>query len=108
MTAITTDQYNHLLNELTEMKILLQMYLQRGSSNGDRVGDIELAMEVTGYKKATIYKKIKVGMPHKKDGTKIFFSEKALREWMLKSDEKPVVPVKKKGPGRPSLLSQLS
>ncbi len=53
----------------------------QGPSN--RIGGLELAEEVTGFKRQTIANKVSRGeMPSYKQGGKRYFSEIALREWM--------------------------
>lgn len=104
---ITQQQYDHLIHKLDDLESLLKQSMGGGIS-GDRVGGVELAMEVTGYEKATVYKKIKRGMPHTKDGSKLFFSEKALREWMINPKKNTLSTTKPppKRPGRVSLLNR--
>ena len=52
-------------------------------ATGTRIGGIELAEEVTGYSKSTIYnKKHKGEIPFECEGGKLIFSEAALLEWI--------------------------
>ena len=64
---------------------------------GDRIGGMALAIEVTGYKKATIYQRVSEGaMPHLKDKKKLWFSEKALIGYLLGMNKKPKVAYEEK------------
>jgi hypothetical protein len=82
---------------------------------GDRIGGIDLAMEVTGYKRATIYQRVSEGvLPHSKDKRKLWFSEQALCEYLLSMNKTPKVAYEQKKEqfyspkksGRKSLLGQ--
>jgi len=55
----------------------------------DEIGGIELAMEITGKAKATIYS-LCAGrkIPHSKQGKKIYFSRNELLEWIKKGKRK--------------------
>jgi len=104
---LTQEHYNQLLEKLASIEAKLSIT----QVDHDRIGDISLAMEVTNYRKATIYKKIKETpcMPHRQDGTKLFFSEKELREWMItRRDPQPVQfpEPNRKNKRRPSLLDR--
>ena len=103
---VSQEQFNQLMDKLASIEAKLS-----ATTDHDRVGDISLAMEVTKYRKATIYKKIKETpcMPHRQDGTKLFFSEKELREWMItRKEPQPVVfpEPNRKNKRRPSLLDR--
>jgi predicted DNA-binding transcriptional regulator AlpA len=47
-----------------------------------RRGGMALAMEVTGYAKATLYKLVSAKeIPHRKKGAMVWFDEEELRKW---------------------------
>ena len=49
----------------------------------EEFGGIDLAVEVTGYAKPTIYSKVSSGsIPHSKRGRKLFFNKTELLEWI--------------------------
>lgn len=49
----------------------------------DKIGGIELAIQITGLKKATIYSHVHKGnIPHFKRGGKLYFSKTALQKWI--------------------------
>lgn len=78
----TEEKIDLLVQGIGELQVKMQSIINKSSN--DRVGGLPLAMEVTGYSKQTIYKKIKQGMPHsKKDGNVLRFSEKMMKEWMI-------------------------
>ena len=69
------------IDDLNEKVDLLLM----SSNRGNRVGGTELAMEVTGYKRSTIYAMVNNGtIPVHKDQKrrKLVFKEKDLLLWM--------------------------
>lgn len=52
-------------------------------ADADEIGGIELAMEVTGLAKPTIYGLCSVrNIPHSKRGKMLYFSRKELTEWL--------------------------
>ena len=49
----------------------------------DEIGGIELAMEITGLAKATIYSRASARtIPHRKKGKKLYFSREELTDWI--------------------------
>ena len=78
------------LNE-DELRTLILEVLESYSSSeqvstkpeADDIGGIEVAMEVTGLSKATIYSRCSLRtLPHRKKGKKLYFSRKELEEWI--------------------------
>lgn len=56
----------------------------------NRIGGIELAVEVTGMAKQTVYNMVSQRtLPHSKRGGRIFFEEEVLRNWMV-DNRRPV------------------
>jgi predicted DNA-binding transcriptional regulator AlpA len=103
---MSEEQYNSLMKKFNDLEVLLQKSIGEKVAGG-RVGGMSLAMEVTGYTRRTIYRKVNEGMPHSGEGTKLFFDEKELRDWMMKrkSNDKPeVIKQNKKNRRRPSLI----
>lgn len=53
------------------------------SDEADEIGNIELAMELTGKKKSTIYSLCgRREIPHFKKSGQLYFSKRALLEWL--------------------------
>lgn len=53
------------------------------NDNDDEIGGIELAVEITGKAKPTIYGLVSNRkIPHSKRGKKLYFSRKELTEWI--------------------------
>jgi|SRR5690606_34471982 len=76
---MSQEQFDAIMEKL----VIIQDLLERGA--GKRIGGIDLAMEVTGYKRATIYAKLKDPyrpIPHRKRGRKLIFLEEELRAWL--------------------------
>ena len=77
--AMSDDEFKSImLKEIKEIKALI------AKNNHKRIGGIELAVEVTGYKTATIYQMVmNERIPYKKvNSGKLVFSEEKLREWL--------------------------
>lgn len=61
----------------------------------DEIGGIELAIEITGLAKATIYGLVSTRkIPHSKKGKKLYFSRKELTEWITNGKRKTNAEVK--------------
>lgn len=57
----------------------------------DETGDVELAMQITGYARQTIYNKVmNRAIPHKKLGRKVVFSRQELEAWVAQHKRKTV------------------
>jgi excisionase family DNA binding protein len=55
----------------------------------DEIGGIELALELTGLAKPTIYSLVSTRkIPHSKRGKKLYFSRKELLEWLTTGKRK--------------------
>ena len=80
------NPFTILENKITNLEKMVEQLLARTNApppNDDVVGGINMASEVTGLKKATIYCKIgKKEIPHFKKGGKIYFSKKSLLDWL--------------------------
>ena len=62
---------------------------------GDVIGGLEMAMSVTGLKKADLYKKTsKKIIPHYKKYGTLFFSKKELLAWILSGKVKSIAELK--------------
>lgn len=78
------------LDRIESMILELKQRLDDREGPGYSVGNIELAVRLTGYAKSTIYKLVcERRIPHSKYGGKLFFDEKALMAW-IKSNERPM------------------
>lgn len=55
----------------------------------DRIGGIELAIEITGLAKPTIYSLVSTRkIPHSKQGKRLYFSRRELLEWLAAGKRK--------------------
>lgn len=62
---------------------------QEEKEREDEIGGIELAIELTGLAKPTIYGLVSERkIPHSKRGKKLYFSRKELKEWLTNGKRK--------------------
>jgi excisionase family DNA binding protein len=62
---------------------------QEEKEREDEIGGIELALELTGLAKPTIYSLVSTRkIPHSKRGKKLYFSRKELKEWLKEGKRK--------------------
>lgn len=55
----------------------------------DEIGGIELALEITGLAKPTIYSLVSTRkIPHSKRGKKLYFSRRELKDWLTMGKRK--------------------
>lgn len=63
--------------------------ISTAQTDTDEIGGIELAVEVTGLAKPTIYTKVSNRtIPHSKRGKKLYFSRRELNEWIANGKRK--------------------
>ena len=61
--------------------------LGAGNRPNKEIGGVELAVEVLGLTKQTIYKKVCLGeIPYMKRGGKLYFNRKKLEQWILEGE----------------------
>lgn len=99
-------QLQMIITKLGEFESFLR---ENGLVARDRIGGIELACEVTGYKANTIYQKVcSRAIPFNKPEGRLVFSENKLRHWMMEGDDtgnRQEVPLVIKKRGRKRKLS---
>ena len=79
------------LDRIESMVLELKHRLDERQSARHSVGNIDLAVRLTGYAKSTIYKLVcERRIPHSKYGGKLFFDEKAILAW-IKGNERPII-----------------
>jgi predicted DNA-binding transcriptional regulator AlpA len=79
------EEQFQVLKESLEKKMEQLFHLK--FNNRDRMGGLELAMEITGYKESSIYKKVELKeIPFYKQKRKLRFSEKALIAYMQEKE----------------------
>ena len=100
LTSLTLPEVRQIFRE--ELKTYFAnhpAFLESTSKTSDR-GGIELAERVTGLARQTIYGLVsRRAIPHDKRGKKLYFSEKALEQWISEGN-RPLagqsMPIKKR------------
>lgn len=73
----------------SELEKFFKNYLEPSNQTNDEIGGIELATEVTGKAKATIYSLCSNrSIPHSKKGKKLYFSRNELIDWIAQGKRK--------------------
>lgn len=79
------------LDRIESTVLDLKQRLDARKDQESAIGNIDMAVRLTGYAKTTIYKLVcQRRIPHSKQGRKLFFDEKALTAW-IKGNERPTV-----------------
>jgi len=80
LTQLSKADFKTLIRE--ELECFFANKVDIGSDDGE-LGGIELAMEITGLAKATIYTRVSSRtIPHRKRGKKLYFSRRELTDWI--------------------------
>ncbi len=83
---MANNPFEDLSNQLIELKQLVKQLLTQQpvlQTDRDEIGSVRLAMHVTGLSKQTVYTKAcKNQIPHFKKGGRLYFSKKALLDWI--------------------------
>jgi len=77
---ITTEEIQEIFRS-----VLAEFYRESISNAASlsEIGGVELAIEITGLAKSTIYSLVsKRAIPHSKRGKRLYFSRKALLDWI--------------------------
>ena len=87
LTQLSIPEVRQLLREELE-----QFFVQQQNSNkpdADEIGGIDLAVEITGKAKPTIYSLVHTRqIPHSKRGKQLYFSRAELLEWLKSGKRK--------------------
>lgn len=85
VTNLTLDDIKHAIrNELKNFFADVE-----DKKSDDEIAGIELAIEITGLAKATIYSLVSERrIPHSKRGKKLYFSRRELLEWLANGKRK--------------------
>lgn len=80
LTQLTPPDIRQLLRD--ELESFFAERLERRDDE-DEIGGVDLAMEITGLAKATVYSRASMRtIPHRKQGKKLYFSRKELNDWI--------------------------
>ncbi len=84
------NPFTILENKIEKLEKMIQLLLNQQKAAypapEDEIGGIELAIQITGLKKATIYSHVhKDNIPHFKRGGKLYFSKRALGNWITQN-----------------------
>lgn len=91
-TQLSIPEVRQLFREEIENFFKLNPIQQKIDS--DEIGGVELAMEITGKAKPTIYSLVsKSAIPCKKRGKKLYFSRNELTQWILDGKRKTVAEI---------------
>lgn len=85
VTNLTIDDISKAIRN--ELKSFFEQ--QEEKEREDEIGGIELAIEVSGLAKPTIYGLVsRREIPHSKRGKKLYFSRRELKEWLTTGKRK--------------------
>lgn len=87
LTQISDTEIRQLFRE--EIEAFFQTRTFPNQPEQDQIGGIELAMELTGLAKPTIYGLVSERkIPHSKQGKRLYFSRRELLEWVAAGKRK--------------------
>jgi len=87
VTNLTLDDITQAVRN--ELEIFFQNHAPPNQPEQDHIGGIELAIELTGLAKPTIYSLVSTRkIPHSKQGKKLYFSRRELLEWLAAGKRK--------------------
>lgn len=87
LTQISDAEIRQLFRE--EIQAFFQTRSFPNQTEQDTIGGIELAIEITGLAKPTIYGLVsKRKIPHSKQGKRLYFSRRELLEWLAAGKRK--------------------
>jgi excisionase family DNA binding protein len=93
-TQLSIPEVRQLFRE--ELKTFFaENQINQTQSDADEIGGVELAMQVTGKAKPTIYDLVhKRQIPHSKRGKHLYFSKRELLEWISSGKRKTASEIK--------------
>lgn len=82
LTQISSFEFQQMLRQ--EIKqIFVESRIGEMAAQTDQISGIDLAIEITGLAKATIYSLVSERkIPHSKRGKRLYFSRRELNEWL--------------------------
>jgi predicted DNA-binding transcriptional regulator AlpA len=81
LTIPTTDEIRVAVRD--ELATFFSLYQLQPTTEADEIGGVELAMEITGKAKPTIYSLCSERkIPHSKRGKQLYFSRRELLDWI--------------------------
>lgn len=87
LTIPTTDEIRAVVRD--ELSAYFSLHQFQPNTETDEIGGIDLAVEITGKAKPTIYGLVhKRLIPHSKRGKRLYFSRKNLTEWIISGQRK--------------------
>ncbi len=87
-TQLSVTEIRRLFREEIE-EFFAENKLNENQSNTDEIGGIDLAIQITGLAKPTIYGLVSERkMPHSKQGKRLYFSRQELTEWIKNGKRK--------------------
>lgn len=93
VTNLTLDDITQAVR--SELQTFFQNQTFSSQPEQDRIGGIELAAELTGLAKPTIYGLVSARqIPHSKRGKRLYFSRRELLEWLQAGKRKTQAEVK--------------
>ena len=89
LTQLSTPELQQIICDAVKTALAEQSLKQ--TTETDIIGGVELAMEITGKAKPTIYDLVhKRLIPHSKRGKQLYFSRRELLEWINSGKRKTV------------------
>src|SRR5215204_3524419 len=93
LTQISDTEIRQLFRE--ELETFFSVRGLSNQSEADQIGSIELAIELTGLAKPTIYGLVSERkIPHSKRGKRLYFSRHELLEWLKQGNCKTQAEIK--------------
>lgn len=81
LTIPTTDEIRAAVRD--ELSTFFSLYQFQPQPEADEIGGIDLAVQITGKAKPTIYSLVhERKIPHSKQGKQLYFSRKELIDWL--------------------------
>lgn len=88
LTQISDTEIRQLFREELE-NFFAENKIGENKTANEEIGDIDLAIEITGLAKPTIYGLVHGrSIPHSKSGRKLYFSRQELTEWLKQGKRK--------------------
>jgi excisionase family DNA binding protein len=92
-TIPTTDEIRSAIRD--ELAVFFSSYQIQPQPETDEIGGVEMAMQITGKAKPTIYDLVhKRQIPHSKRGKQLYFSRRELLEWIRSGRRKTATEIK--------------
>lgn len=78
------------LNKIEDLLLSIKQKSQEQSPQSKDIGGVEIAVEETGLSTHSIYRLVcERKIPHSKKGGRLYFSRKALRQWINEGNRQP-------------------